>query len=145
MISLNNSPRTVDVDGSILWVIREYTHDEWMHTFTKLNKYCFLIQEETEYLSYIEPVARRSGAYCSNLSEFIEYYERQGLVVAEDRQSSDKRVYRLTESGRSKVDELVSQVQSEALSACLEEWDEKSNLLLLDDVYSAYPEYSLRR
>jgi hypothetical protein len=143
MINLQNNPRVVDIDGSILWVIGEYTHDEWMHTFTRLNKFCFLITQESEFLPYIEVVARTYGAYCSNLKEFLEYYEEQGWVISEERRGGDKMVYQLTECGWSKVSEVVSEEQSAVLSECLDEWEEKSNLSLIEEVSSAYPGFNL--
>lgn len=143
MIDLGNNPRAADLDGSILWVIDEYTHDEWFHTLTKLNKYCFLIHEETEYLDYLDPVARKQGAFCSNLKEFVEYYESHGLVVYEPSKWEKKEVFKLTDEGREKVREVISDEQEEALKSCLSEWDEMGNLNLMDEIHIHYPEYSL--
>lgn len=143
MLELGNTPRNTDLDGSILWVINEYKHEDWFHTLTKLNKYCFLIYEETQYLDYLEPVARTYGAYCSNLSDFISYYEGQEWVIHKKYECKDKSVFKLTESGEEKLCELVIEGQSAELKSGLEDWDKMSVLNLVDEVYSQYPEYSL--
>lgn len=140
---LDWSPRIVDRDGSILWVIDEYTVDSWMHTFTKLNKYCFLISEETEYLPYVNIVSSRSGATCSNLRDYITYYEKHGLVVSEERNNGDKKVYQLTDAGQKKLETVVTDTQEHKLKSCLTSWEDMSILLLLDEIYSSYPEYAL--
>jgi len=141
MLDLQSKPRMADIDGSILWIIEEYKHTDWMHTLTRLNAFCFLVNQETEYVPYIDVVARKSGPYCSNLTDFISYYESNGWVVSDVRNNGRKRVFRLTDEGVCKVDELVSDEQVSILSSCLSEWDEKSNLALMDDLYVEYPEY----
>lgn len=143
MLELGNNPRASNLDGSILWVVDEYTHDEWFHTLTKLNKYCFLIQEETGYLEYLEPVPRKGGAYCSNLLDYISYYESQGWVVHKEYDHKNKSVFKLTEEGRERMNELLTPEQISILQDCLNEWEDMYILNLVDEVYSKYPEYSL--